>query len=185
MVIYQHQTRIGTFEEQLERHCGAIESIGADEVWVLTFHRRSARAFIIVPAERHVPTLDRRCLAFIQSAWGHGSHFRFGKHTTGKVAREVRKPISGSSTSGTSLVAAPVRVSTRTSESRRTTDPGYVNRNGQQVIRATGLAGTDYGQRVYVLGCGSCGREYGANGSDIFQRRCPWCQRGKPGLPIR
>lgn len=62
------------------------------------------------------------------------------------------------------------------------TRPGFTNANGQTVVRPTGLPGTDYGQRVYVLRCGRCGDEYGANGSDIFQRKCPACQGGKPGL---
>jgi precorrin-8X/cobalt-precorrin-8 methylmutase len=66
--------------------------------------------------------------------------------------------------------------------SGRTTAPGYQNRNGQTVLRSTGLAGTDHGQSVYVLQCGGCRHEYGANGSDIFQRRCPACQGGRPGL---
>ena len=64
----------------------------------------------------------------------------------------------------------------------RTTQPGYENRNRQVVVRSTGSAGTDHGQYVYVLRCGECGHEYGANASDIFQRRCPLCQRGRPGL---
>jgi hypothetical protein len=63
-----------------------------------------------------------------------------------------------------------------------TTIPGYVNRNGQRVVRATQLPGNDYHQRIYVLRCGSCGNEYGANGSDIFQRKCPRCQDGVAGL---
>jgi hypothetical protein len=66
--------------------------------------------------------------------------------------------------------------------SRRSTDPGYENRNRQVVMRATQLAGTDHGQHVYVLQCLNCRHEYGANGSDIFQRRCPYCQGGRPGL---
>lgn len=66
--------------------------------------------------------------------------------------------------------------------SGRTTAPGYHNRNGQTVLRSTRLAGTDHGQSVYVLQCSRCRHEYGANGSDIFQRRCPACQGGKPGL---
>lgn len=45
-----------------------------------------------------------------------------------------------------------------------TTSPGYTNRNGQRVIRATDLPGTDHGQRVYVLHCEHCGADYGANG---------------------
>ena len=65
---------------------------------------------------------------------------------------------------------------------RKTTKPGYVNRNGQVVVKATGLSGTDYGQYIYALRCSKCEWEYGANGSDIFQRRCPKCQGGRPGL---
>ena len=65
-----------------------------------------------------------------------------------------------------------------------TTEPGYRNRNGQVVVRRTDLAGTDHNQYVYVLRCEACGYEYGANGSDIFQRRCPNCQGGAPGLSL-
>ena len=65
-----------------------------------------------------------------------------------------------------------------------TTEPCYRNRNGQVVVRPTHLAGTDHNQYVYVLRCGACGHEYGANGSDIFQRKCPNCQSGAPGLPL-
>jgi len=63
-----------------------------------------------------------------------------------------------------------------------TTRPGYVNRNEQVVIRNTGLPGTDHGQTIYQLGCSHCGKVYGANGSDIFERKCPKCQKGKPRL---
>jgi hypothetical protein len=64
-----------------------------------------------------------------------------------------------------------------------TTKPGYVNERGQEVLRPTGLPGNDHMQYVYVLRCSHCANEYGANGSDIFQRRCPRCQGGAPGLP--
>lgn len=63
-----------------------------------------------------------------------------------------------------------------------TTRAGYINRNDQTVLRATGLPGTDHGQSIYVLRCGNCSYEYGANGSDIFQRKCPKCQDGADGL---
>lgn len=65
-----------------------------------------------------------------------------------------------------------------------TTTPGYVNRNFQEVIARTELMGSDHGQRVYLLRCGRCGYQYGANGSDIFQRKCPKCQGGKWGEDI-
>jgi hypothetical protein len=66
----------------------------------------------------------------------------------------------------------------------KTTQPGYVNRNSQVVIRDTHLPGTDKGQSIYQLGCLICGQVYGANYSDIFERKCPKCQGGTAGLPL-
>ena len=63
-----------------------------------------------------------------------------------------------------------------------TTTPGYRNRNGQVVIRKTDVPGNDHNQVVYVLQCGDCDLQYGANGSDIWQRKCPGCGGGRPGL---
>jgi hypothetical protein len=180
VVIYQHQTRNGTFEDQLERHCTTLREIGASAVWALTFHRRSTRAFLIIPADRHVSVLEERCRRFIQSAWGREGHFRFKIHTTYETPRA---PIRDTTSFVNVRATHVARTDSKTG--KKTTEPGYTNRNGQTVVRPTDLAGTDYGQRVYVLKCGSCRREYGANGSDIFQRRCPSCQGGKPGLPIR
>jgi hypothetical protein len=65
-----------------------------------------------------------------------------------------------------------------------TTEPGYTNRNAQRVVRATRLAGTDHQQAAYVLECEQCQYRYAANGSDIFERRCPKCQSGKPGISL-
>ena len=68
---------------------------------------------------------------------------------------------------------------------RGTTKIGYKNRNKQVVVEATDFPGNDYLQKVYVLRCDHCSDEYGANGSDIWQRRCPRCQGGASGLPYR
>jgi PHP family Zn ribbon phosphoesterase len=68
--------------------------------------------------------------------------------------------------------------------SQTTTQPGFINRNAQRVIRDTGLPGTDPGQTAYVLECEQCQHRYAANGSDIFERRCPKCQSGKSGIAI-
>ena len=65
-----------------------------------------------------------------------------------------------------------------------TTKVGYVNPNGQVVIRNTDKPGTDRGQKIYQLGCSLCGHIYGANGADIWDRKCPKCGRGKPGFQI-
>lgn len=64
-----------------------------------------------------------------------------------------------------------------------TTCIGYINRNGQLVIRNTRLNGTDRNQYIYQLACSHCGHVYGANGSDIHLRLCPKCQGGASGLP--
>lgn len=63
-----------------------------------------------------------------------------------------------------------------------TTKLGYLNKNEQKVVRKTHERGTDHNQWVYVLACGKCGQQYGANGSDIWLRRCPACQGGAPSL---
>ncbi|WP_210256051.1 hypothetical protein [Chelativorans sp. Marseille-P2723] len=65
---------------------------------------------------------------------------------------------------------------------RKTTEPGHVNRNKQEVIARTDLPGSDHNQVVYLLRCQNCDTRHGANGSDIFQRRCPNCGGGRPGL---
>jgi hypothetical protein len=68
-------------------------------------------------------------------------------------------------------------------EPKGTTKVGFVNRNGQVVIRNTGQHGTDFGATVYQLGCSTCGEIYGANGGDIFERKCPH-DGGRAGLPV-
>jgi hypothetical protein len=65
---------------------------------------------------------------------------------------------------------------------RKTTTPRYVNRNGQEVLHGTDVPGNDHNQVVYVMRCKACGNRYGANGSDIWQRRCPACGGGASGL---
>jgi hypothetical protein len=68
-----------------------------------------------------------------------------------------------------------------------TTRAGYGNENGQKNLgRAEPKqTGTDNEQYVHVMNCTRCGLVYGANGSDIFQRKCPACQDGAKGPTIR
>lgn len=60
---------------------------------------------------------------------------------------------------------------------------GFCNRDGQQVIRKTEREGSAPGQRVFILRCTVCDHEYGADGCDIYDRLCPKCQDGPPGVP--
>ena len=65
-----------------------------------------------------------------------------------------------------------------------TTKIGYINRNKQKVHGTKKHAGTDNNQYSYKLECLNldCGCVYGANGTDIFERKCPNCQNGKPSI---
>ncbi len=67
-------------------------------------------------------------------------------------------------------------------KSQGTTTVGYKNKHQQVVLRRTDIPGNDHLQWVYELECEDCGNRYGANGSDIWLRKCPRCQGGRPGL---
>jgi len=69
------------------------------------------------------------------------------------------------------------------SGTRHRTQIGYVSKkNHQKVHGHRNVPGTDHLQTAYKLECLACGEIYGANGSDIFQRKCPKCQDGAPGI---
>ena len=81
------------------------------------------------------------------------------------------------------ILVEETKIGSRTADDRAgTTMPGYRSKNNQVVTRRTNLPGNDHNQRVYVLRCENCRSEYGANGSDIWQRKCPKCGGGQPGL---
>ena len=65
-----------------------------------------------------------------------------------------------------------------------TTAIGYINANSQKCMGHRGASGTDHNQWAYRMECqvDGCANVYGANGSDIFQRKCPRCQDGAPGI---
>ena len=60
------------------------------------------------------------------------------------------------------------------------TNAGSVNKNNQKTVRKTNLLGNDHNQYIYAMKCMYCEFCYGANGSDIWERKCPKCQKGKP-----
>ena len=65
-----------------------------------------------------------------------------------------------------------------------TTTIGYINPNNQKCMGHRGAPGPDHNQLAYRMECqvAGCSTIYGANGSDIFQRKCPKCQAGAPGI---
>jgi len=62
------------------------------------------------------------------------------------------------------------------------TGAGYRNDEGQEVVTRTARAGSEPGQRVFLMRCTVCGHEYGTDGCDIPRRCCPNCQDGPPGF---
>ena len=61
----------------------------------------------------------------------------------------------------------------------KSTDIGYVNKNNQRNNGITPHEGTDNNQYFYEMECLNCGHKYYANGTDIWQRKCPACQGGR------
>ena len=61
---------------------------------------------------------------------------------------------------------------------------GALNRNRQSLLAKTPFDGTDYNQKIWAVRCTQpgCGHVYGVNGSDFFERKCPKCQAGVPGI---
>jgi predicted RNase H-like nuclease len=125
------------------------------------------------------------CVYIAQHAfrWGATGNVTFGNEKDGYIVVPAR---SASTVSLPKIgQQVPMKISSAVkSDSKGTTTPGYRNRNGQHVVHRTDLRGNDHGQHVYRLRCEHCSAEYGANGSDIFQRRCPTCQSGAAGLPF-
>ena len=62
----------------------------------------------------------------------------------------------------------------------KSTEVGYINDNDQKNNGRSNERGTDHGQWFYHMECLRCGHKYYANGSDIWQRKCPKCQGGNP-----
>ncbi len=60
-----------------------------------------------------------------------------------------------------------------------TTVKGYLNMNNQVNMGATGKAGTHPNQKAYDMKCRVCDKKYVTNGCDIWNKKCPHCQRGK------
>lgn len=57
-----------------------------------------------------------------------------------------------------------------------TTEAGYINKNNQRNNGRTDIPGTDFGQWFYDMECLECGQKYHANGSNIYEKKCPNCQ---------
>lgn len=57
-----------------------------------------------------------------------------------------------------------------------------INKNSQELLRKTEAKGTDASSYIWILKCRRCSHIYGCNSTDHWERKCPKCQNGKPGL---
>lgn len=99
------------------------------------------------------------------------------------VSVKVWNKLSGPSTNKNNDVVKEITIESLNKEEMKdmkTTDKGYLNKNNQRNNGRTGRPGTDYGQWFYEMECMNCGHKYNANGTDIWQRKCPKCQGGRP-----
>ena len=66
----------------------------------------------------------------------------------------------------------------------KSTDKGYINKNKQKNLGISQLDGNHYNQKFYHMQCTLCKTEYYANGSDIWLKKCPHCQKGANSTTI-
>ncbi len=170
VLIYQHHAHVA-YEEIVSKCVDALS--GAIESPKLVVLRATGVSFFLIPQARHSGKLAR-AIAWIEERWAGSIAVHSVDGPATHAAQRTHPP-----------TATPrVRVSESRLRTAPTTVPGFTNPNGQVVLRATGLPGTDHRQKIYVLACRDCSLEYGANGSDIHGRKCPACQKGAPGLAI-
>ena len=61
----------------------------------------------------------------------------------------------------------------------KSTDIGYINKNNQKNHGRKCKSDNHYNQWFYEMECLECGHRYYANGSDVWLRKCPSCQKTK------
>jgi hypothetical protein len=193
LIVYHHHTRRkGGHQSEIEHWADRLRVSGFRTVDALRARPYSPRVFFLLDAPADIRQRAEQIAAHWQPwiSWHPDRHAEFdGTGNTGSEQQPA--PMSSgdgveqsSMTDDVPVHLTAVPRSSGRPRSNGTTEIGYINRNDQEVIRPTGKPGTDHGQYVYVLRCRTCRHEYGANGSDIFLRRCPKHDRGAPGQPF-
>ena len=190
IVYHHHARRKGGHHSEIERWAARLRGVGFATVDVLRAKPYSPRVFFLLDAPDDVRArVEQIALKWTgRITWHPDTATRDDALPFAPSARQLT-PISAVASpmllDMASEPSAPLPPASEQSARRgrgASTQVGYVNRNGQVVIRSTDNPGTDHSQYVYVLRCQACGHEYGANGLDIWLRRCPGHDRGAPGL---
>lgn len=93
--------------------------------------------------------------------------------------RKFDEVIRGLSDKGLKMKVSRTKEEKENMPEAKSTDIGYVNKNNQRNNGITPHEGTDNNQYFYEMECLNCGHKYFANGTDIWQRKCPACQGGR------
>jgi hypothetical protein len=201
LVIYHHADHSAHRDIQARRRLAELAAgVGQEPVAAVIARRGTCRFFLVTTAEHHLDRLAASLRTYAERWAPHADLLWSGGFDSGlSEAPGLRPPASvivqapgraaGSSRSCPPrsrdvvfrAVASGARKQSRAGQGK-SVQIGYTNPNEQTVTAATGLAGTDHMQLIYVLRCGRCGHEYGSNGSDNHQRKCPECQGGARGL---
>ena len=73
LVIYHHVARRGSAQDQIRDRLAQLKNRLHREAFALLYHRGSARAFFVVPTQRHWEGLSQRANAFLETRWSE--HF--------------------------------------------------------------------------------------------------------------
>ena len=161
VMYYCHKAR--RTHEQWEKAKTVMQNFIPDaKIIVLTSHRGTQRSYIFVIHPEHFEQYDKVLDEFLMLPWKD----MFSRESIdGKKIEEpqVKKTI------------VPQKV-----QKKKTTETGYINRNQQENLGKTSEKGSLHGQYFYQMKCLKCSAIYKANASDIFQRKCPRCQGGRP-----
>jgi hypothetical protein len=201
LVVYHHHDRSAHRESHARRRLAELAAgVHQTPVAAVIARRGTCRFFLITATEQHLDDVAAGVRDYARRWAPHAelvmpdpsraglSNARPLRPHSPVAAASTRTPSRSASCPPESRPVALPAMSSGAGHSRsragqgKTVQIGYRNRNGQSVIATTGLPGTDHMQLIYVLRCGHCGHQYGSNGSDNFQRKCPQCQGGARGL---
>jgi hypothetical protein len=180
VLIYQHTARVNRADFIAAKTRELRELTGADQI--ITFVAVDWIGFLLVQPrhERAMSEAEEE----IRERWQGRIHVGLEQTSSRSELTSAAEVSAVQPRDPREPIQRKAREARSSRASRGTTSVEYVSSRNQEVIRRTDHPGTDHGQRIYVLRCGECQHEYGANGSDIFQRRCPVCQKGAAGLGI-
>ena len=127
----------------------------------------------------------------IDGVWADGNHVRFempreqANEIIDKINSEAKEKGLTISIKKIELQSTDEKETSFTTdegdaETMKSTETGYVNKNNQKNLGKTDEPGSGYFQWFYEMECLNCGHKYKANGHDIWLRKCPKCQGGKP-----